>query len=201
MQKRRKGKGPALSPDQFALDHPFLRWYAAYHKRKAARCVGADLFLGELAARRFSIGVDDDKMPLFGIAEDDVEAVTALPWTSAAFLRRVKGPVLGDFIAGPAGGADRAAEVRDWIALSCKDARIEGGRSEGPVGIRLWLPTTRGLLDGWIGAPAPQTVRIIEAAIRHGKPERTGKPPLGLIPLSLRGAWEQPPAEKPAAKD
>lgn len=168
--KRRRG--PALSPDQFALDHAFVRWYAAYFKREAARCVGRDLFMGELAARRFSIGVDEDAVPVLGVAEDDVTPFKSLKWTSAAFLRRVQG--------------------RDWIALSCKDARVEDAMSEAAVPLRLWLPTTDRLLDGWLGAPTPRSLRIIETAIRLGKPIPKGAQPLGKLPLSLKGAWETP---------
>ena len=184
--KSRKRRGPALPPEHFALDNPFIRWYAAYHRRNAARCVGSDLFVGELASRRFSLGVDDDKMPTLGIAEDDVEAVTALTWTSAAFLRRVKGPVLGDFLAGK--NAENT-EVRDWVALSCKDARIEGSRADAAVGVRLWLPTTKGFLDGWLGVDRPGTLRIVEASIKRGEPSPTSTPPLGIIPLVYKGIW------------
>lgn len=174
MQRTRKRHGPALPPDQFALDHPFARWYASYHKRGAARCEGRDLYMGELAARRFSIGLDDDKVPVLGIAEDDVEAVTALSWAGAAFIRRVRG--------------------RDWIALSCKDARIEGARADAAVPLRMWLPTTDGLLDGWRGlAKPPGTLRVVEAYIRLGKPEPKGAAPLYLLPLSFKGAWEAAP--------
>lgn len=128
--------------------------------------------MGELAARRFSVGVDDDKVPVLGIAEGDAEAVMSLEWSSAAFLRRVQG--------------------RDWIALACRDARIEGARADGAVGLRLWLPTTLGLLDGWIGVPAPSTLRVVEAAIRQGKPVARSGPPIALLPLSMKGVWEAP---------
>lgn len=128
--------------------------------------------MGELAARRFSVGIDDDKVPVLGIAEGDADAVMALEWSSAAFLRRVNG--------------------RDWIALACRDARIEGARADGAVAMRLWLPSTLGLLDGWIGVPAPSTLRIVEAAIRQGKPVARPGPPLAILPLSLKGVWEAP---------
>ena len=98
-----------LSPDGFSFENPFVRWYAGHHARGAARCLGrpqgdgrppaGDLLMGEMAARRFSVGMDDDKVPVLGIAEGDADAVMAMAWSSAAFLRRVQG--------------------RDWIALAC----------------------------------------------------------------------------------
>lgn len=181
MQTTRKRRAAQISPEHFAVENPFLRWYVSYWKRGAARCVerpggapgevSGDIFMGELAASRFSVGVDDDKVPVLGVAEDDAEAVMSVRWASAAFLRRV--------------------QRRDWVALSCPDARIEGGGATSPVPLRLWLPATVGVLDGWLGAePAPVSLRIVEATIRLGKPLPKGASPLAVLPLSFKGDWE-----------
>jgi hypothetical protein len=180
MSRSTSRREQVLSPDQFALDSPFVRWYSSYHKRGAAKARGRDLFMGELAARRFSIGLDDDRVPVLGIAEDEVEDVMSMDWSTAAFLRRVNG--------------------RDWIALSCRDARIEGARAEDAVPLRLWLPTTHGLLDGWVGlVPSPASLRVIEVYIRNGKPVPKGTAPLAVLPLSLKG-FDGPPPQQDAGE-
>lgn len=180
MQSTRKRRGAQVHADYFAVDHPFVGWYASYWKSGSARYVdrtvpqgplSGDLFMGEVAARRFSIAADDDQVPVLGVCEDDVEAVMSMTWTGAAFLRRV--------------------QRRDWVALSCPDARIQGSGSNAPVALRLWLPATMGLLDAWMGAtPLPATLRIVEIAVRKGKPEPKGGPPLAVLPLSFKGVWE-----------
>lgn len=169
-----------LPPEQFDLDHLFIDWYCAYHKLGAARCVtrfepdgamSGDIFMGPLASRRFSIGLDDDRVPVLGVAEDDVGSIMALGWSGAAFLRRV--------------------QKRDWIALKCNDARIEGASSGTPVSLRLWLPCLDGLLDGWLDPDSrPSTLRIVSAAIRKGKPIPQTGSPLALLPLGFKGDWQ-----------
>ncbi len=179
MQRSRKRGGLRITPEQFEVDHPFIRWYASYWTRGAARCqerpgsgLSGDLFMGELAASRFSLGVDDDRVPVLGVADDDAAAIMSVPWTGAAFLRRVR--------------------RRDWIALVCHDARIEGSGTATPVQLRLWLPAAIGLLDGWIGVdPVPASLRVIEAAIRKGKPQPKGGGVLAVLPLSFKGMWER----------
>ena len=85
----------------------------------------------------------------------------------------------------------RRVQRRDWIALFCPDARMEGGGAHSPVALRMWLPATAGLLDGWLGAdPAPSSMRVVEATIHRGKPEPKGTAPLAVLPLALKGSWE-----------
>jgi hypothetical protein len=181
MQPTRRRRASLAQPDHYAVEHPFLQWYSSYWKLSGARYVersttpgagfSGDIFMGEMAARRFSIGADDDLVPALGIVSEDVEAVMSLQWTSAAFLRRV--------------------QRRDWVALSCPDARMENGGAMAEAPIRLWLPTTLGLLDGWIGAqPQPTMLRLVEMEVRKGVPTPRGGPALGLLPLSLKGDWE-----------
>ena len=189
MHPTRRRRNSLAQPDHYAIEHPFLRWYSSYWKMNGARYAeratpgggapAGDIFMGEMAARRFSIGADDDLVPSLGVAGEDIEALMSLKWTGAAFLRRV--------------------QRRDWIALSCPDARMENGGAAVEVPIRLWLPATLGLLDGWIGAqPQPTTLRIVEIDIRKGVPQPRGGPPLGILPLSLKGDWE-PEAAQAAA--
>ena len=180
MQRTSRRRAPDLSPDHYAVDHPFAVWYVSYWKREAARCVerpaggdapSGDIFMGELAATRFSLGMDDDLVPVLGVAEGDADAVMSLPWTGAALLRGV--------------------QRRDWVALSCADARMEGGGASSPVPLRLWLPCANGLLDPWVGIdPAPASIRLVEAVIRGGKPLPKGGAPLAQLALALKGSWE-----------
>lgn len=180
MQATRKRRTIQLPPDQFDLEHPFIEWFAAYHKRGAASCVavtdaagrsGGDIFMGPIASRRFSIGLADDKVPVLGVAEDDVGAVMSLSWSGAAFVRRVR--------------------RRDWVALSCADARIEGASAGVPIAMRMWLPCVDGLLDGWLEIDKrPSTLRVVSAAIRRGKPIPKEGTPLALLPLSFAGDWK-----------
>ncbi len=181
MQRTRKKATELVPADRFAVDDPFVRWYASYWRQGAARCaerlakdgtVSGDVFMGELASRRFAVGVDGDKVPLLGVAEEDVDAVMSVRWASAAFLRRVQG--------------------RDWIALSCRDARISASASQSPIPLRMFLPSSIGLLDGWVGLSGdqPPTLRVVETQVARGAPRLKGGAPLAILPLSFKGAWE-----------
>lgn len=181
----RRRRAAQINPDLYDMDHPFIRWYVSFWRHDGARCVtrpgddamAGDLFMGEMAASRFSLGVDEDRTPILGVAEGDAEALMAVRWSGAAFLRRV--------------------QKRDWVALSCPDARIQNSSSQQMVPLRLWLPATEGMLDAWLGLdPAPATIRLMEVAIRRGQPEAKGGAPLVQLPLSFKGAWQ---AEQVAA--
>lgn len=182
MQGTRRRRAAQINPDLYDVDHPFIRWYVSYWRHDAARCVtrpgdeamAGDLFMGELAASRFSLGVAEDRTPVLGIAEGDAEALMSIRWSGAAFLRRV--------------------QRRDWVALSCPDARIQNSSSQQLVPLRLWLPATHGMLDGWLGIdPAPNVLRLVEAAIRRGQPEAKGGAPLAELSLTFKGVWQAEP--------
>ncbi|WP_097053597.1 hypothetical protein [Thalassospira xiamenensis] len=126
--------------------------------------------MGERAARRFSIGLDDDNVPVFGIANDDVEAVMSVKWSSVAFVRGV--------------------QRKDWVVLACKDARVNEPRADDPVALRMWLPTSTGLLDGWIGFTEIETIRFKETTIYKGKPIASSEF-LAVLPLAFKGNWEK----------
>ena len=128
--------------------------------------------MGELASRRFSIGVDDDRVPALGVAEDDADAIMSLPWNGAAFLRRV--------------------QSKDWVALSCADARVDGAKLSVPIQVRLWLPATSGLLDIWLDEEGrPTTLKLVEAAIMRGRPIPKGGNPLATLSLDFKGRWAE----------
>ena len=166
--------GLGIPQIEHATDHPFIRWYAGYFSQDAAHSVGRDLFMGPLASRRFSIDTEDDGTPVLGVAEDDVESFMALRWSAAAFLKRV--------------------EKRDWVALSCRDARVERAVAKEAVALRLWLPATLGILDGWNreDPDRPKSLKIIETYIRGGKPIEKGSSSLTILPLEMKGSWEFP---------
>jgi hypothetical protein len=181
MQPSRKQKATGIDLEVFDIDHPFVRWYASFWRLRSARYVSrgqtalgmpsGDIFMGETTSRRFSLGVDDDNIPVLGVSEADIEAFMSLNWVGGAFLRRV--------------------QRRDWVALSCPDARMAGSSSPGAVPIRLWLPVTYGLLDGWVGAAdLPETLRMAEITVEKGKPEPTGRP-LASLPLTFKGDWSE----------
>jgi hypothetical protein len=170
MNRLEKRRAAEITADQYAVDHPFVRWYAAYHSRDAATSDGRDLRMGPLASKWFSVGIDDDRVPVLGIAEHDVEPIMSMRWTASFFLRKILGA--------------------DWIVLSADDARTESPRGDDPVPLRLWLPVLPGLLDGWLEVPPPSSLRIIETAIRRGKPQPKGGSPLALLSLGLKGKWE-----------
>ncbi len=184
---RRRFRTERLKRDEFRIDAPFLRWYSAYHTRGQAECKTtsgpggptADFMMGELASRRFSLGVDDDGVIVLGVAEEDSEAVMSIPWVGAAMLRRLAS--------------------RDWIALSARDGRVEGAKMSSPMQVRLWLPTTSGLLDTWMDEELrPVSLRVIEASIVRGRPLPKGEPPLAILPLTFKGRWTEAATEADA---
>jgi hypothetical protein len=168
MKKIGRRKVPSVTPEQYAVEHPFVRWYATYQTRGAAKANGQDLMMGPLASKWFSIGVDDDLLPVLGVAEHDVEAIMSMKWTAAFLVRKTK--------------------QSDWVVLACQDSRIEAPRSDTAVPIRLWLPASPGLLDGWMDVAQPDQLKVMEAAIRKGRPEPVGSPLLTL-PLKFKGPW------------
>ena len=175
----------SVAPEQFAINHPFIQWYSSYWSRGSGRSVmktsnnegdtgdetiTCDLIMGEMASSRFSIGVDDDNIPVLGLAEGDSDSVMSMPWSKVAFIRRIMG--------------------MDWVALASNDARIDKAGSDVPTLMRLWLPANFGVLDGWnTGFKRPVSIKLIEVAIRHGRPVSKDVAPLAILPLSFRGDW------------
>ena len=177
---KRRFRTEKLKREDFRLESPFLRWYTAYQTRGQGECrtttgatgPTADFMMGELASRRFSLGVDEDGVIVLGVASEDSEAVMSIPWVGAAMLRRLAS--------------------RDWIALSARDGRVEGAKMSSPMQMRLWLPTTSGLLDTWMDTSLrPVSMRIIEASIVRGRPIPKGEPPLAILPLTFKGRWDK----------
>jgi hypothetical protein len=157
-----------------AAEHPFGAWYAALARVGAASCSGQDVVLGERGGKRFAIGVDSDAKPVLGILERDLAAVTAFKWHSAAFVRGHKG--------------------RDWVALKCTDARVDGAEEMNPVPLRLWIPVSLGVLEAWTGiVPAPSKLRLRAVASKRGQPTASDRSPVGEIPLLLKGDWRPDP--------
>lgn len=172
MPKLRKRRDISAIADRYDTDHPFVRWFAAYSARDAATSEGADVMMGPLASNWFWIGVDDTdaaRSPVLGVSEHDAEAIASMKWTAAFLVRRTK--------------------KSDWVVLVCRDARIDAPGSDTPVPLRLWLPASPGILDGWLDQPAqPGTLRMVEVAVRRNRPEPKGKP-LGELPLKFWGTW------------
>lgn len=112
------------------LEHPFVRWAAALWARKALIRKGKDYLLDAFGGKRFGIGVDPDGTPVLAVLSEDREAFMSIAWSSAALVKNYNGS--------------------DWVALACKDIRLEDSVAEFPVPIRLWIPMPFGLIDGFM---------------------------------------------------
>jgi hypothetical protein len=183
---RKRFRPTRLKREEFHFDHPFLMWFAAHHARgqgatKAtpmggSGTPGVDFIMGELASRRFSIGVDSAGEVALGIARDEIESIMSIPWGRAALLRQVQG--------------------QEWVVLHCADARLLNSKLSEPLSWRLWLPASSALFDGWLAIKTrPETMLVVEANIIKGRPMPTGEHPVGSLPLSFKGRWEPEPAQ------
>lgn len=168
MPYSQKMKRKEIRVDNLDVDHPFLHWLTSYHRAGAVTAKGYDIKMTELASKRFSLGVDADGSIFFGLPEDDLEAFLSVQWSKAFFLRYV--------------------EKKDWVAFMCKDIRPEGALCDEPIKIRLWLPCTKGLLDGWAKTEVA-SIKIIETFIRKGKPHPKSETPIAVLPLKKDGVW------------
>lgn len=158
--------------------HPLVTWYATLRRADAARVDlveievdgnkvdGTDVVLGDLGGRRFGLSVTKDGEPLLCCLGDDVAAIRSVPWTSAAMAFGFKG--------------------RDWIALSCKDARVKGSSEMNPAPIRLWIPISTGRLDAWRDV-APRRVLVAAMASGRGKEARVDGAPFAELPMKMIG--------------
>lgn len=161
--------------DEYDTENPFIKWYASLFKRNAAKMDDkGNIMLEPMASKRFAIGIDEDGItPLFGIPDEEREAVLSIPWSNAAFVRNHK--------------------ERDWIILASNKF------NDKDMKIKLWFPAIEGLLAGWENRNlTPQQeefkndildpVRLIMVSIefRKGKPHKTGGEILHL-PLTLKG--------------
>jgi len=148
------------------IEHPLIAWYAALLRAGAVRCEGTDVVLGALGGKRFGISVTDKNEPLLCCLEDDREVIESVPWTSAAMIFNHK--------------------RSDWVALSCKDARVRGSAEMNPVPLRLWIPVTVGRLDAWKKVP-PKSLRVgVMTVNKNGPPTITGEPFIN-VPYKLIG--------------
>src|SRR3546814_6275336 len=91
-------------------------------------------------------------------------ALTAIRWTAVAFVREHKG--------------------RDWLALSCRDARVPGAQEMNPVPLRLWIPISRGMLSAW-NDNRPTRVKIRVVALESGDLAPLERGPLMELPLTF----------------
>ena len=166
--------------DIYAIDNKFLKWYASYwiggNTRTDLASSGdgdaTDLFLSSFASSRFGLGVTRDGVPVFGVPQDEAEALFSVPWTQMAFLRRVKNGL-------------------DWVAIASDDARIS--RDIGtPVTLRLWLPAARGIFDGWLVAEKKPEIIGVVKSIKTGPARQIAGEKVGMLPLSFHGRWGGP---------
>lgn len=165
----------------YAIDHPLIQWYSGHWVNGDADCVQkstddsdqsslVDIYMGEIASSRFSLGVDEDHWPNFGVADSEVEVVMSLAWSKIAFVRNFK--------------------KQDWVILACPDARIDKDASINRVALRLWLPASIGIFDGWMDSPMPPNeIRLIETEIRNGVPYPVPYKILATLPLIFKGQW------------
>lgn len=145
--------------------HPFVEWYAALWHCNAISYSGKDILLDDMGAARFGMGVDEDGTPVLGVLVHDRQGLLSLDWQSAGFIRNHKG--------------------RDWVALSCKDARITDAGAEDPVPLRLWIPVPVAVLDTWYESK-PKTLRLRLMKKAADRPICAGGPPLKELPLTVK---------------
>lgn len=175
--------------ENFDADNPFLTWFASYHaldkatykERQTDTGLSADIYMSSIASMRFSIGIDtEDKSVILGVSKDIFSSVMAIKWDRMALLKQVK-------------GFDWNRKVTmDWVAFSCPDIRIESSGSPDPVQLRLWLPASTGILNGWIGLDNyPDVIKIQSTDTENGKPVPENNEPIEL-PLYFKGKWTAP---------
>ncbi len=190
--------------EDFDIDLPFIRWYAAYHSRGAAKFEGNNLIMGPLASKRFSIGADEEGNPVFGIPDEEKSMFLEIPWTGAAFIRKHKG--------------------HDWIVFATTTLHDKS------FSMKLWFPTMPGVLAGWERAGLsveqelasdetqdPVRLILVDVVFKKGQPYYTPGNELLHLPLTLKNFAHQkiadalnkhkqslvptkPVAPKPAAK-
>lgn len=142
-------------------EHPFIVWWAGLKRLDAVSLEGKDLILGDAAAKRFAIGVNE-AIPLLCWLDEDKAALESIAWTSAALAFGLKG--------------------RDWIALSATDIRVKGSGGLNPVPARLFIPVSTGRLDAWKDVTPPKIA--LGAMDAGGKPTFSGSP-FKTLPLKL----------------
>lgn len=144
--------------------HPFLNWYASLWSMGAATASGKDIILDDAAGKRFGIGVDEGGIPVLAMLADDEPPLTSIRWASAALIRKHRN--------------------RDWIALSCKNAKDNDDGA--PVPVRLWIPVPYGVLDAWYEF-SPSQLRVRRMLIKKGRPVCPDGPPLMQLSLTTKG--------------
>ncbi|EPX84000.1 hypothetical protein [Salipiger mucosus] len=157
-------------------EHPFLIWYAYLNKRAMAVIRKRDIFLNDIGAARFAMGVDEDsdrKTPALGVGVHDSKAIKSIDWSSAGFILGHKN--------------------RDWLALAARDIRQVDSVEPDPVPMRLWIPFTTGLFNAW----AHKTTDKLELKrVKNGKGvvpvfEKT---PFLSVSLQLKNHWSDLPS-------
>lgn len=159
-----------MSESKFTGDNPFLLWVLKLNgvgavEIKASGQGGAtkDVILGPEGGRRFGLGFHG-KIPCLGYVDTDRSAIEHIRWTSAAMLLDKGG--------------------KDFIALSCIDARPDQNAPTDPVPLRLFVPVSRDRMAEWRNA-SPKELSI--APITRNKKREAVFPasPFRTLPLKI----------------
>lgn len=151
----------------------FINWYASLAKLNAAKIINKDMVLDDFASRRFSLGIvnsgKNKGSPVLGIFYKDVSAVTNIPWESAGIICGHQG--------------------RDWIALSCKDIRVNNAAETSPIPLRMWVPFSINSMDEWMNNK-PKKLELRRSKNGKGNQPIVDKSPLDVLPLTIKNKWE-----------
>jgi hypothetical protein len=157
-----------MSFAKLAGENPFLLWVLKLHSVKGLEIKqGAggtkDIILDASGSRRFGLGVYET-IPYLGYVDTDREALESVRWSTAAILLGKQG--------------------KDWVALSCKDARPEDSQAMNPVPIRLFVEVSVGRLAAW--KDANPTELALGTVSRNAKGEPVfADSPLRKVPLRV----------------
>lgn len=166
-------------PDELEEFHPFVVWLAGLLRIDALDMSEKDIFLNVTGGKRFIIGYEDEGTPVLGVLDKDRDAVMSIKWSAAALIKNVK--------------------MRDWLALSCKDIRVELSGAANPVPLRLWIPINQGILTAWEGLK-PNRINIHGYYLKQGRITLSTERPLASLPLTQKGAWRNKRPSLPAEK-
>ena len=155
-----------------SLDN-FIGWYASLAKLKAARIINKDVILDDFGARRFGLGIvakgKNAGYPVLGVYFKDVDAIMNIPWETAGIICGHQG--------------------RDWVALSCKDIRVQNAAEISPIPLRIWIPFAIGSMDEWL-TKTPKKLEVRRSKNGKGNQPIVDKSPLIILPLTIKNKWE-----------
>ena len=158
--------------NEMNLETPFIDWFARHAVVNEAEYHSGDIKMGPAISRRLSIGIDDNLRTIIGMPEYEMSIFESFDINKVLFAKNMM--------------------QGDWLIICTPD--LTNGRDEDPLTkkqtpmpIRIWIPVSIGLLDGWYGTK--NDVFFCETVIRDGVPFIREETPFASCPLEFIGNW------------